>query len=102
MLQVKEESIPGSKQKVFSSNGHVAEGILIQVVYDLFNAAQAAQGALDGTLNGGIVSTSLLQFLGQVIEDELDEPDQSNNECSESNRSLMMEVSAFETIADFG
>jgi hypothetical protein len=37
-----------------------------------------------------------------VIEDELDEPDQSNNECSESNRSLMMEVGAFETIADFG
>lgn len=96
VLQVQQETVPGGGAEVLSRDSHVSIGRLIDVIADLFKAPEIAMGTFHHHLDSWVVSRLLFNLLGNVNKDNSYESDKSNNESSNSNRTWMLEESAFD------
>jgi len=66
VLNIEEESVPGSCAETITANGNVGKSSLVNVVTDFLNAGEAALSNADNSLNALVSSGSLLSFLGEV------------------------------------
>ena len=73
MLNIEEESVPGTCAETITADGDVGKSSLVNVVTDFLNAGEDALSNADSSLDALVTSRGLLSFLGEVHEDELDE-----------------------------
>jgi len=93
VLQVDDESVPGTGAERVSTDSHVGISDGIDVLNNLFDALEAACC----TLSCGVVTLSVNAFAK-----DLDEGDDSHNERSVCNRSSMVEMTPVHGLHDFG
>jgi len=100
VFNIEEESVPGACAETITADGDVGKSSLVNVVTDFLNAGEAALSNADNSLNELVTSGSLLSFLGEVQEHELDEFYHSNDKSTHRNTTSVVDVSKLDGVTE--
>jgi hypothetical protein len=97
VLHVKENTLVGTCAEAASRDSHKGIGRFVNVFHDFFKALQAALSNANDALNSAVITTSCFGFLSNVVDNNSNSENDSDDQRSEGKRTEVVYPSPSQT-----